>query len=117
MYTFSYGIDCPNCNDSFYYEYETNGNATNNTEHKCSGCGEWLFINIEDNGHYDEDGNLDVSVEVHLYTEYYGEPKEKETDRYTLVEYDTNGTRGVSAIHAYDIVKFMEEHPDAVIKH
>ena len=37
----------------------------------------------------------------------------KENQMYTLFEYDFNGSQVVSAIHALDIRKFLEEHPDA----
>jgi len=38
-----------------------------------------------------------------------------ESKKYTLVEYTFAGKRGVSAIHHLDLVKFLIEHPDAVI--
>ena len=33
--------------------------------------------------------------------------------RYTLFEYDFNGTKVISAIHFYDLLTFLAEHPDA----
>jgi hypothetical protein len=32
---------------------------------------------------------------------------------YTLYSYNFNGSEVVSAIHAYDLSKFLTEHPDA----
>jgi hypothetical protein len=34
---------------------------------------------------------------------------------YTLMAFDLNGVQTVSAIHAWDMAKFVAEHPDAVI--
>lgn len=35
--------------------------------------------------------------------------------RYTLVSYTLNGKEAISAIHDYDLFKFLAEHPDAKI--
>jgi hypothetical protein len=35
---------------------------------------------------------------------------------YTLFEYEMNGSLVVSAIHIYDLGKFLSEHPDAKVK-
>lgn len=35
---------------------------------------------------------------------------------YTLFEYSFNGQQVVSAIHIYDLSKFLKEHPDAKVK-
>ena len=35
---------------------------------------------------------------------------------YTLFEYDFNGSKVVSAIHIYDLGKFLKEHPEAKVK-
>jgi hypothetical protein len=34
-------------------------------------------------------------------------------DRYTLFEYDFDGKKVISAIHFYDLLKFLAEHPEA----
>lgn len=36
--------------------------------------------------------------------------------KYTLFEYNLNGSQVVSAIHILDLSKFLREHPDAKVK-
>jgi hypothetical protein len=53
--------------------------------------------------------------EVSVIIEVSGKEVQMANSRYSLYTYEMNGQQVVSAIHIYDLGKFLREHPDAML--
>jgi len=74
VHDFAVNVECPKCKADSELEYGCGGTADYSEDYQCPKCNEWLHVTVTDYGCYDEDGHLEVSVKVYLYTDYYGEP-------------------------------------------